>query len=95
GFSDEEIKDLLDKRLELDATIAKYVLSNEEGSEYAKLYHPYEWADFTALTPELPLDDFFTAILGQTPDKIIVPEERFWQAAKDIYSADNWELLKA
>ncbi|MFH6635180.1 M13-type metalloendopeptidase [Streptococcus suis] len=95
GFSDEEIKDLLDKRLELDAKIAKYVLSNEEGSEYAKLYHPYEWADFTALAPELPLDDFFTAILGQTPDKIIVPEERFWQAAKDIYSADNWELLKA
>ncbi|NQR00708.1 endopeptidase [Streptococcus suis] len=95
GFSDEEIKDLLDKRLELDATIAKYVLSNEEGSEYAKLYHPYEWAAFTALAPELPLDAFFTAILGQTPDKIIVPEERFWQAAKDIYSADNWELLKA
>ncbi len=31
GFSDEEIKDLLDKRLELDAKIAKYVLSNEEG----------------------------------------------------------------
>ncbi len=85
----------MDKRLELDATIAKYVLSNEEGSEYAKLYHPYEWADFTALAPELPLDDFFTAILGQTPDKIIVPEERFWQAAKDIYCADNWELLKA
>ncbi|BCP56652.1 metalloendopeptidase [Streptococcus parasuis] len=95
GFSDEEIKDLLDKRLELDAKVAKYVLSNEEGSEYAKLYHPYEWAAFTALVPELPLDDFFTAILGQTPDKIIVPEERFWQAAKDIYSADNWELLKA
>ena len=95
GFSDEEIKDLLDKRLELDAKVAKYVLSNEEGSEYAKLYHPYEWADFTALVPELPLDDFFTAILGQIPDKIIVPEERFWQAAKDIYSEDNWELLKA
>lgn len=95
GFSDEEIKDLLDKRLELDAKVAKYVLSNEEGSEYAKLYHPYEWAAFTALAPELPLDAFFTAILGQTPDKIIVPEERFWQAAKDIYSADNWELLKA
>lgn len=95
GFSDEEIKDLLDKRLELDAKVAKYVLSNEEGSEYAKLYHPYEWAAFTALAPELPLDDFFTEILGQTPDKIIVPEERFWQAAKDIYSADNWELLKA
>ena len=33
--------------------------------------------------------------MGQTPDKIIVPEERFWQAAKDIYSEDNWELLKA
>lgn len=95
GFTDEEIKDLLDKVLALDAIVAKYVLSSEEGSEYAKLYHPYEWEDFVLLAPNLPLTDFFKEILGQVPDKIIVPEERFWQAANEIYSPKNWELLKA
>lgn len=54
-----------------DAELAKYVLSNEEKSEYNKLYHPYEWADFKALVPELPLDTFFTEVIGQTPDTII------------------------
>ncbi|MBM9832274.1 endopeptidase, partial [Enterococcus faecalis] len=95
-FSAEDIKDLLDKTIELDAKLAKYVLSREESSEYVKLYHPYDWADFVALTPELPLNAIFTEILGELPDKVIVPEERFWtEFAKDFYSQANWEYLKA
>ncbi|MGV3163022.1 M13-type metalloendopeptidase [Streptococcus hyovaginalis] len=96
GFSEVEIKDMLDKIIDLDAKLANYVLSSEESSEYAKLYHPYDWADFTKLVPELPLDTIFTEILGQVPDKVIVPEERFWtDFAATYYSEDNWDLLKA
>ena len=95
-FSEAEIKDILDKVIAADAELAKYVLSNEERSEYNKLYHPYEWADFKALVPELPLDAFFTEVIGQTPDKIIVPEERFWKEfAPKYYSAANWETIHA
>lgn len=96
GFLAEEIKDYLDKILELDAKLAKYVLSREESSEYVKLYHPYKWEDFTKLAPELPLDAIFKQILGQVPDQAIVPEERFWtDFAADYYSEKNWELIKA
>lgn len=96
GFSVQDIKDMLDKIIELDAKIAQYVLSSEESSEYAKLYHPYDWADFIQLAPELPLNIIFDKILGQEPDKVIVPEERFWtEFAADFYSEKNWELLKA
>ncbi|HEL0549149.1 TPA: endopeptidase [Streptococcus equi subsp. zooepidemicus] len=96
GFSHEEVKDLLDKVITLDQQLADYVLSREEYSEYAKLYHPYDWAEFTKLVPELPLDNIFTVILGEVPDKVVVPEERFWtEFAADYYSEKNWELLKA
>lgn len=96
GFSSAEIKDLLDKVLALDAKLADYVLSSEEKSEYVKLYRPYSWSDFTKLAPELPLDSIFRQILGQLPDKVIVPEERFWTSyAAVFYSENNWELLKA
>ncbi|HEL1124784.1 TPA: endopeptidase [Streptococcus equi subsp. zooepidemicus] len=96
GFSHEEAKDLLDKVITLDKQLADYVLSREEYSEYAKLYHPYDWAEFTKLVPELPLDDIFTVILGEVPDKVVVLEERFWtEFAADYYSEKNWELLKA
>ena len=91
-----QLKDLLDKVIDLDAKLAKYVLSHEESSEYVELYHPYDWADFTKLAPELPLDSIFTEILGQVPDKVIVSEERFWtEFAAEYYSEANWELLKA
>ncbi|KHD44186.1 M13 family metallopeptidase [Streptococcus hongkongensis] len=96
GFSSEEISDLLDKVLLLDRKLANYVLSREETSEYVKLYHPYQWSDFTKLAPELPLDSIFNQILGQHPDTVIVPEERFWtEFAAEFYSEKNWELIKA
>lgn len=96
GFSTEEIKHILDEMIALDAKLAHYVLSSEESSEYAKLYHPYDWADFTKLAPELPLDTIFKQILGQVPDKVIVPEERFWtEFAAEFYSEKNWTALKA
>lgn len=95
-FTPDEIKDMLDKIIELDAQVAKYVLSSEESSKYVELYHPYDWTDFTKLVPELPLDTIFTEILGTLPDKVIVPEERFWtEFAAEYYSEKNWPLLKA
>lgn len=94
-FSDEEITDLLDKMEEQDARVAKIVLSNEDKAEYFKLYHPYTFADFAALVPTLPLDNFFKQVIGQVPDKIIVENPRFWEMAKEFYCEENWEYLKA
>ena len=34
-------------------------------------------------------------MIGQAPDKVIVDEERFWQAAEQFYSEEAWPLLKA
>ena len=52
----------------------------------------FEWT----LVPQLPLDAFFTEVIGQAPDKIIVPEERFWKEfAPKYYSAANWETIHA
>ncbi|RRD31521.1 endopeptidase [Streptococcus minor] len=96
GLPKDEVADILDKMIALDAKVAQFVLSREEGSEYAKLYHPYEWKEFTQLAPELPLDKIFTEILGQVPEQVIVPEERFWtDFAAEYYSEENWPFLKA
>ncbi len=76
----------MDKVLELDAVFAQYVLSSEESSEYAKLYHPYKWEDFKALVPELPWRIFSPKLIGQEPDQDHCARRAFWQAAKDIYT---------
>lgn len=90
-----EIDDLLDKTLELDRRVAAVVLSNEESSEYAKLYHPYKWADFTQMAPELPWQELVDTFLSAQPEMIVVPEERFWKAADQFFSAEAWPLLRA
>ncbi|MFL1696158.1 M13-type metalloendopeptidase [Weissella kandleri] len=95
GYQTGEIDYLLNQTLAYDAKIARYVLSNEEGSEYAKLYHPYAWQDFTSLVPQLHLNQFMNGVIGTQPDQIIVPEERFWQHAQEFYSEEAWPELKA
>lgn len=95
GFDEETTRDILDKALAFDQRVADYVLSNEEAAEYVKLYHPYSWADFKALAPQLPWDDFMKKVLGQLPDKIIVSDVRFWSHADQFYSQEAWPLLKA
>ncbi|KXT77867.1 M13 family metallopeptidase [Streptococcus sp. DD13] len=96
GYSQEEVADILDKVLAVDAALARYVLSNEEQSDYKSLYHPYAFSDFAKLAPELPLEDFFTQVVGEVPEKLIVGSERFWtDYAATLYSADNWENLHA
>ena len=45
------------------------------------------------LAPELPLDDFYRDF-GTNPDKVIVPEERFWKEfAAEYYSENNWAAI--
>lgn len=96
GYEPAAITDILDKVIALDAELAAYVLSSEESSQYAQLYHPYDWQDFIALAPELPLDSIMSDILGQSPDKVIVPEERFWtDYAARYFSQGNWPRLSA
>lgn len=95
GYQPDEIDSLLNQTLAYDAKIAQYVLSNEEGSEYAKLYHPYAWQDFTSLVPQLDLDQFMNDVIGTKPDQIIVPEEHFWQNAQKFYGEQAWPELKA
>ena len=42
------------------------------------------------------MDAIFSQILGQIPDLVIVPEERFWtDFAGEYFSEKNWDLLKA
>jgi len=95
GFTADEISDLLDKVLEYDARVAKYVLSNEESAEYSKLYHPYDWKKFIEMVPQLPLNDIMKQLIDEEPDQVIVPEERFWEHAAEFYSEEAWPLLKA
>ncbi len=80
-----------------DAELAKNMsCQTKKIRKVNKLYHPYEWADFKPWFQNCPFDTFFTEVIGQTPDTIIVPEERFWKefAPKFILST-NWETLHA
>ena len=51
---------------------------------------------FQGLVPELPLDAFFTEVIGQTPDKIARARRAFLEGIRTkILFGSQWETIHA
>ncbi len=73
------------------------MFSLNEGELWALSFHSSlaSGDDFKACAG-IAFGQIFLPSTGHEPDQVIVPEERsFWKAAKDIYTAANWDKLHA
>lgn len=94
GHSDEEIEQLLKDTLAFDALLAKYVKSNEEWSEYTKMYNPMKTGRVAGMVKPLNLKKLLTDLFGFVPEEIIVTEPRFFKNFKEVFNADTFEAYK-
>ena len=94
GHSEEESDALLQDTLAFDALVAKYVKSNEEWSEYVKMYNPMKTGRVAGMVKPLNLKKLLTDLLGQVPEEIIVTEPRFFKNFKEVFNAENFEMYK-
>ncbi|CAK8054337.1 M13-type metalloendopeptidase [Eupransor demetentiae] len=95
GYSEAESKDLVEKTLAFDRLLAKYLSSNEEMSDYWKNYHPTDLADLQAKLSDYDLSFVLQETMGQKIDRLIISDAKFWNAASKIYTAENFEEIKA
>ncbi len=94
GHSDEEIEQLLKDTLAFDALLAQYVKSNEEWSEYTKMYNPMKTGRVAGMVKPLNLKKLLTDLFGFVPEEIIVTEPRFFKNFKEVFNADTFEAYK-
>ncbi|MBQ4566359.1 MAG: M13 family peptidase [Oscillospiraceae bacterium] len=95
GHSEEEADALLKNTLSFDALIAKYVKSNEEWSEYTKMYNPMKTGRVAGMVKPLNLKKLLTDLFGLIPEEIIVAEPRYFKNFKEVFNPDNFEMYKA
>ena len=94
GHSEEACDALLKDTLAFDALVAKYVKSNEEWSEYTKMYNPMKTGRVAGMVKPLNLKKLLKDLFGFVPDEIIVTEPRYFKNFKEVFNAENYEMYK-
>ena len=94
GHSEEEIDALIQDTLAFDASVARYVKSNEEWSEYTKMYNPMKTGRVAGMVKPLNLKKLLTDLFGFVPEEIIVTEPRYFKSFKEVFNQDTFEQYK-
>ena len=94
GHSEDECDSLLQDTLAFDAMLAKHVKSNEEWSEYTKMYNPMKTGRVAGMVKPLNLKKLLTDLFGYVPEELIVAEPRYFKNFKEVFTADNFEMYK-
>ena len=95
GHSEEQINALLQDTLAFDALVAKYAKSQEEWSEYVKMYNPMKTGRVAGMVKPLNLKKLLTDLFGFVPEEIIVTEPRYFKNFKEIFNQDTFEAYKS
>ena len=95
GHTEEEIDSLIRDTLAFDALVAKYVKSNEEWSEYVKMYNPMKTGRLAGMVKPLNLKKLLTDLFGFVPEEIIVAEPRYFKHFKEVFNQDTFAAWKS
>ena len=95
GHSEEEIEKLVADTLAFDALVARFVKSNEEWSEYTKMYNPMRTGRVAGMVKPLNLKKMLKDLFGFVPEEIIVAEPRYFKHFKEVFNADTFQQYKA
>ena len=94
GHSEEDVDALIRDTLAFDALVAKYAKSQEEWSEYTKMYNPMKTGRLAGMVKPLNLKKLLTDLLGELPDEIIVAEPRYFKNFKEIFNPNTFDMYK-
>ena len=95
GHTEEEANALLQDTLAFDALLAKFVKSQEEWSEYTKMYNPMKTGRVAGMVKPFNLKKLLTDVFGFLPEELIVTEPRFFKNFKEIFNAETFEMYKS
>ena len=95
GHSEEECDHLLKDTLAFDALLAKFVKSQEEWSEYVKMYNPMKTGRVAGMVKPLNLKKLLQDLFGFVPEEIIVAEPRYFKNFKEVFNAETFASYKS
>ena len=95
GHTEEEQNTLIQDTLTFDALLAQYVKSQEEWSEYTKMYNPMKTGRVAGMVKPFNLKKMLTDIFGFVPEELIVAEPRYFKNFKEVFNAETFGAYKS
>ena len=95
GYTADKAATIVEQAKQFDAQIAPHVKSSEEAADYVKIYNPRKLAAVDAQVSALDLTGAITNLLHDTPETVILPQPKFFDAVDDILTPANFAAIKS
>ncbi len=94
GKTAEEAQDIVAQALVFDESLAPYMKSAEEASNYTTLYNPQNLADFDAQIEAFDFATSFKELLGKVPETIILTDPVYFDALDSLVNEETFPAMK-
>ena len=94
GKTAEEAQDIVAQALVFDESLAPYMKSAEEASNYTALYNPQNLTDFDAQIEAFDFATSFKELLGAVPETIILTDPVYFDALDSLVNEETFLAMK-
>ncbi|EKF51892.1 Neutral endopeptidase O [Lactococcus garvieae DCC43] len=94
-FGLDEAQEIAAQAVAFDGLLVDSANTSEEWAKYAELYNPIPFEEFVNHFENIDFRSFVTGLVHTEPEKIVVFENRFYDAFDSIINAENWPLIKS
>ena len=94
-FGLDEAQEIAAQAVAFDGLLVDSANTSEEWAKYAELYNPIPFEEFVNHFENIDFRLFVTGLVHTEPEKIVVFENRFYDAFDSIINAENWPLIKS
>lgn len=95
GKTPEEAAEILEQAMAYDALLAEYALTMQEQSDYANLFSNVSIEEFAAYSSHIDLNGLVTQLLGETPDRVQLVNQRHFEALDTLVNPEMLPQIKS
>lgn len=93
-LSEEDQNKYIEDTLAFDALLATLVKSNEEWSEYTKMYNPFKTSKVNSLLKPIKFKKLLENLFGNIEESVIITEPRYFKDFKKVFNEETFILYK-
>ncbi|MFC6346018.1 M13 family metallopeptidase [Vagococcus carniphilus] len=94
GYKKDEAELIVVDCLSFDESLVPFIKSAEESADYTKMYNPKTLEEVANYHSSINFNQFLTALLKQSPNKIIVTEPNYFEKLEKLVSDETFEKMK-
>ena len=94
NLSAEDQAKYIEDTLKFDAILGSLVKTNEEWSEYVKMFNPMKTSRVKSMLKSVDFEEILISLFGFVPEEVVVTEPRFFKNFLSVFNEETFELYK-